>query len=140
MQIISSARASTDTRHRIAERNSLPRRIRLIGLGTGGAALAAALDTGRLRDVQVLPVGPAIDAGSLAGAEMIFLVACPGDDVSAASAIRRVAREANVMVTAILVDQGGGDAGLPLLRAASDMLIVASDASYVPDMLDQLGA
>jgi hypothetical protein len=140
MNAISSARASTDTRHRIAAPNSQPRRMKLIGLGKGGAALAAALELGRLRDVQVLNAGAGIVAERLAGAEMIFMLACAGDELDAAPEIRRLAREANVMVTAILVDQGGGHAGLPVLRAASDMLIVASDASYVADMLAQLGA
>jgi hypothetical protein len=140
MHTISSARASTDTRHRIAAPNSLPRQIKLVGLGKGGAAMAAALDLGRLRDVQVLDAGAGISAARLAGAEMIFMLACTGDELDAAAPIRRLAREANVMVTAILVEQGGGHAGLPLLRAASDMLIVASDAGYVSDMLAQLGA
>lgn len=140
MSITSSARACTDTRHRIAASNSQPRRIKLIGLGQRGAALAAALDLGRLRDVEVLRAGAGIDANQLAGAEMVFMVACAGDELDAAPAIRRLAREAHLMVTAILLDRGEGHAGLPALRAASDMLVVASDASYVSDMLDQLGA
>jgi hypothetical protein len=45
-----------------------------------------------------------------------------------------------VLVTAILLDSGDTHAELPVLRAAADMLIVARDASYVPDMLAQLGA
>ncbi len=50
------------------------------------------------------------------------------------------ARAANVMITGILVQSGAAQAELPVLRAASDMLIVATDASYVSDMLEQLGA
>jgi hypothetical protein len=140
MKTISSARASTDTRHRIAAPNSQPRNIKLVGLERGGAALAAALDLERLRTVEVMPAHSAIDPARFAGAEMIFVIACAGDDLAPAPHIRRVARDAGVMVTAIL--QGGGDthAELALLRAASDMLVVARDASYVTDMLVQLGA
>ncbi len=50
------------------------------------------------------------------------------------------ARAANVMITGILVQSGATQVELPVLRAASDMLIVATDASYVSDMLEQLGA
>ncbi len=36
MEPLSSARAASDTRHRIAAANSQPRRIKLVGLGSGG--------------------------------------------------------------------------------------------------------
>jgi cell division GTPase FtsZ len=140
MKTISSARASSDTRHRIAAPNSQPRNIKLVGLGQGGAALAAGLDLERLRTVEVMAARSAIDPARFAGAEMIFVVACAGDDLAAAPHIRRVARDAGVMVTAILLDGGDTHAELALLRAASDMLVVARDASYVADMLVQLGA
>jgi hypothetical protein len=140
MAIISSARACTDIRHRIPTPNSTPRTIKLVGLDHGGAALAAALDLARLCAVEVVPAECAGDPGRLAGAEMIFMLACAGDDLAAAAAIRRQALAAGVMVTGILLDRGDTHAELPLLRAASDMLVVARDASYVTDMLAQLGA
>jgi hypothetical protein len=137
MQTVSNARASTDTRHRIGLPNSQPRRIRLIGLGDGGRAIVEGLELARLRDVEVASFDPAT---GLAGAEMIVTVACAGDDLAAAPGILRLAREANVMVTGILLDQGDTHAELAKLRAASDILIIACDASYVADMLAQLGA
>jgi hypothetical protein len=140
MKTISNARAASDTRHRIAVPNSLPRKMKVIGLGSGGAAIANALDLERLREVALVPAAGGIDPAQLAGAEMIFMVACAGDDVSAAPEIKRVARAANVLITGILLDQGDTHAELPVLRATSDMLIVATDASYVADMLAQLGA
>lgn len=140
MKTISSARACTDIRHRIAAPNSQPRNIKVVGLGQGGATLAAALDLERLSTVDVLPAHGAIDPARFAGAEMIFMIACAGDDLAAAPAIKSVAREAGVLVTAILIDRGDTHAGLPVLRATSEMLVVARDASYVPDMLTQLGA
>jgi hypothetical protein len=71
---------------------------------------------------------------------MIFMVACAGDDLAAAPRIQQLARAAGVMVTGILLEQGDTHAELPKLRAASDILIIARDASYVEDMLAQLGA
>lgn len=136
MQPVSNARASTDTQHRINVPNSQPRRIKLVGLGEGGRAIVEALDLAPLRDVQVVGADP----GELAGAEMIVTVACAGDDLAAAASILRLARETNVMVTGILLDQGDTHTELPKLRAASDILIIARDASYVSDMLAQLGA
>ncbi len=134
--VISSARASSTTEHRIDVPNSQPRRIKLVGLGDGGRGIVGALDLALLRGVQLAEASP----DALAGAEMIVTVACAGDDVAAAPGILRLAREANIMVTAILLDQGDTGAALPILRAASDMLIVARDASYVSEMLLQLGA
>ena len=136
MQPVSNARASSDTQHRIDVPNSQPRRIRLVGLGDGGRAIVDALELALLRDVAVVGFEPA----ALAGAEMIVTVACAGDDLAAAPGILQLAREANVMVTGILIDQGDTRDALPKLRAASDILIIARDASYVSDMLAQLGA
>ena len=135
MQTVSNARASTDTRHRIGATNSQPRRIKLVGLGAGGRAIVEALDLGLWRDVEIA----AFDPAELAGAEMIVTVACAGDDLAAAPGILRLAREANVMVTGILIDQGDTRAELPKLRAASDILIIARDPDDVSDMLAQWG-
>ena len=149
MALISNARAATDTRHRIATANSRPRRIKLVGLGHGGAAVVNGIDTTRLRNVDiVIPDGGAavLAAGSLpalANAEMIFLVACSGDTLAWAPLIKQIARAANVMVTGILLQSGMSGMAqdeLMTLRAASDMLIVTTDTSYVADMLTQLGA
>ena len=140
MNVMSSARAHSDTRHRITAPNSTPRNIKLVGLGQGGAALTAALDLDRLDTVDVLPAFGAIDPARLAGAEMIFVIACAGDDLAMAPHIKSLARASRVMVTAILLDRGDTHAELPVLRANADMLVVARDGSYVPDMLAQLGA
>ena len=136
MQPVSNVRASSDTQHRIEVPNSQPRRIRLVGLGDGGRAIVDKLELALLHDVEVVGFDPA----ALAGAEMIVTVACAGDDLAAAPGILRLAREANVMVTGILLDQGDTRDALPKLRAASDILIIARDANYVSDMLVQLGA
>lgn len=137
----SNARAASDTRHRIAAANSQPRRIKLVGLGSGGAAIVTSIDTASLRDVRiVIPGGGAAALSELADAEMIFVVTCSSDDLALAPEIKLIARAADVMITGILVQSGVAQAELPVLRAASDILIVVTDASYVSDMLEQLGA
>jgi hypothetical protein len=138
---LSNARAASDTRHRIAAANSQPRRIKLVGLGSGGAAIVTSIDTASLRDVRiVIPGDGAAALSELADAEMIFVVTCSSDDLALAPEIKLIARAADVMITGILVQSGVAQAELPVLRAASDMLIVVTDASYVSDMLEQLGA
>ena len=126
MKPLSNARAASDTRHRIAAANSQPRRIKLVGLGSGGAAIVTSIDTASLRDVRiVIPDGGAAALSELADAEMIFVVTCSSDDLALAPGIKLIARAANVMITGILVQSGAAQTELPVLRAASDMLIVA---------------
>ena len=157
MTHISNARAATDTRHRIAIPNSKPRHIKLVGLGTGGARVAAHIASLGLSSVQTItpPLGGAAahnaTLAELAGAEMIFMVACSGDETAWAPVIKQLVRRpadingisTNVMITGILVQSTnvtGSEIELPVLRAASDMLIVTSDDTYVADMLMMLGA
>jgi hypothetical protein len=54
MEPLSSARAPSDTRYRITAANSQPRRIKLVGLGSGGAAIVTSIDTASLRDLQIV--------------------------------------------------------------------------------------
>lgn len=84
-------------------------------------------------------------ADALAQADMIFLVATPADDLGVAAEIGQFGRQRGVLVTGILVLEPGGrgsnaDTALELMRAASDMLVMVSDASYVTEMLNELGA
>jgi len=149
VQPLSNARANSDTRNRINAPNSRPRHIKLVGLHSGGAQLVSALPIERWRNVQTLSLA---DAGASSGetppalddAEMIFIVACSGDDLSWAPRIREVAQRRGIITTGILVSAAivteAQHAELRALRAASDMLVIASDESYVPDMLTELGA
>ena len=81
---------------RIQAPNSLPRSIALVGLGEGGAAIARNVAGQGLARVEVHVLAKsalggdalaAIKAGGgdlqrgLTGADMIFIVACAGDDV-----------------------------------------------------------
>ncbi len=144
---------------RIQAPNSAPRSIALVGLGTGGAQIARQLATAKPANVEVhvlakSAAGPnavaAIQAlggdlqRSLAGSDMIFIVARPGDDVSLAAVVARIAHNNNHPVTALcIVEPGGSGAGddgtLRTLRESVEMLVVVSDTSYVPAMVSALG-
>ncbi len=145
---------------RIQAPNARPRSLALVGLGDGGAAIArriAAAGPANV-DVHVLAKSAAgenavaaIQAGggdlqrSLTSADMIFLVACRGDDVALASVVSGIARGRHHPVTALYIvpERAGADAReddtLKALRAGVEMLVVVSDESYVPAMIAALG-
>jgi len=144
---------------RIQAPNSKPRSIALVGIGEGGAAIARDVAAEEMGHVQVHVLAKAsagadplaaIQAGGgdlqrdLMGADMIFLVACPGDDVGLAPVVSTIAHSRNHPVTALyVVPKGPGsaeeDATLRTLRASVEMLVVVSDQSYVPAMVAALG-
>jgi cell division GTPase FtsZ len=146
---------------RIQDPNSKPRAIALVGLGQGGAAIArnvSAQDHGHLQ-VHVLAKSMAPGADALAAiqagggdlqrdlqaADMIFIVACRGDDVGLAPVVSRIAHSRNHSVTALYIVPPEAlaseheDETLRTLRASVEMLVVVSDESYVPAMVAALG-
>ena len=145
---------------RIQEPNSRPRTIALVGLGQGGAAVARRIAEERHPNLEVhvlakSAAGPdalaAIQAGGgdlqrdLSSADMIFLVACRGDDVGLAPVVSRIAHSRNHSVTALYIvppqqmASEQEDETLRLLRGSVEMLVVVSDESYVPAMIAALG-
>ncbi len=153
-----SARPAFGLPGRIEAPNSRPRTLAIVGLGTGGARIARGICAEEAQvDVHVLAKSAAgdplaaIQAGGgdlqrdLVRADMIFLVACRGDDVSLASVVARIAHGRNHPVTAIYVVPPetqlaeGEDETLRTLRASVEMLVIASDESYVPAMIAALG-
>jgi cell division GTPase FtsZ len=146
---------------RIQAPNSRPRSIALVGLGEGGAAIArdiAREGHGHLQ-VHVLAKSAggegalaAIQAGGgdlqrdLTDADMIFIAACRGDDVGLVPVVSRIAHSRHHPVTALYIVPEGAEAGdaedatLRTLRSGVEMLVVVSDASYVPAMIAALGA
>jgi hypothetical protein len=147
---------------RIQAPNSRPRSIALVGLGEGGAGVARRLERsgGGAFDVRVF-ASPRVGAENalaaiksngddlhraLQEADMIFVVACAGDDVGLAPVVARIARDRRVQVTAIYLvpssddaRPGGEEDNLRILRSAVHMLVVASDESYVAAMVAALG-
>jgi cell division GTPase FtsZ len=146
---------------RIQAPNSKPRSIALVGLGNGGAAIARALSAEGLPnlDVHVLAKSAAgdntvaaIQAGggdlqrALTSADMIFMVACRGDDVGLAPVVSGIAHSRNHPVTALYIMPSDAivsateDETLKTLRSSVEMLVVVSDQSYVPAMIAALGS
>jgi len=147
---------------RIQEPNSKPRAIALVGLGEGGAAIArdiAREGHNAQLEVHVLAKSAgggdalaAIQAGGgdlqrdLTTADMIFIVACQGDDASLAPVVSRIAHSRHHPVTALYIvpPEGLGpdaqDETLRTLRSGVEMLVVVSDRSYVPAMVAALGS
>jgi len=145
---------------RIQEPNSRPRTIALVGLGQGGAAVARRIAEERHPNLEVHVLAKsaagtdalaAIQAGGgdlqrdLSSADMIFLVACRGDDVGLAPVVSGIARARNHSVTALYLMPPEGpsaseDETLRTLRASAEMLVVMSDESYVPAMVAALGS
>lgn len=145
---------------RIQAPNSQPRKIALVGLGEGGAAVARAIAAeGHANlDVHVLAKSAAggdalgaIQAGGgdlqrdLMGADMIFIVTCRGDDAGLVPVVSGIAHSRKHPVTALYIvpaDGGSGaeDETLRTLRSGVEMLVVVSDRSYVPAMIAALGS
>ena len=140
---------------RIQAANSTPRGIALVGLGAGGAAIAREVASEGHPHVEVHVLAKsggalaAIQAGGgdlqrdLARADMIFLVACRGDDASLAPVVSRIAHSRNHPVTALYIVPPGEpsdieDETLRTLRSGAEMLVVVSDRSYVPAMIQAL--
>ena len=145
---------------RIQTPNSRPRTIALVGLGEGGAAIARRVAGERPANLEVHVLSKsaaggdalaAIQAGGgdlqrdLASADMIFIVACRGDDVGLAPVVSSIAHNRKHPVTALYIvpadafASGGEDATLKTLRASVEMLVVVTDESYVTAMIAALG-
>jgi cell division GTPase FtsZ len=145
---------------RIQEPNSKPRAIALVGLGEGGAAIARRVAGERPPNLEVHVLSKsaargdalaAIQAGGgdlqrdLASADMIFIVACRGDDVGLAPVVSSIAHNRKHPVTALYIvpadafASGGEDATLKTLRASVEMLVVVTDETYVMAMIAALG-
>ena len=148
---------------RIQAPNAQKRALALIGLGAGGAAMARGVGKSDLGAVDVTVVcnpplggGHALEDIKTSGddlhravreADMIFIVACRGDDVALAPVVSRLAHERNAPVTAIYLVPPDLDTGMPTiedqtlktLRSGVEMLVIASDESYVTAMVAALG-
>jgi len=147
---------------RIQAPNAKPRSIALVGLGAGGAAVAEQVRDAELEGVQLrifpTPRPPEPDAlasiksngddlyRALHEADIIFVVARPGDDVRLVPVVARLAHARNAQVSALYLVPPGhdaethDDATLRTLRTDVHMLVVASDDSYVAAMIAALGS
>ncbi|HWZ47775.1 MAG TPA: hypothetical protein VNX00_06100 [Herbaspirillum sp.] len=145
MDVSSCAVAVTDTRYRIDSPNSQRRFIEVIGLGRGGEAVAKMVEARALADVHVVipDANHALPLPLLDGADMLFIIACDGDDVGLAPLFKQAAHRLGVQITGIFIHDPAvrpEPVSLATLRAASDILVIASSRDYAIDMLIQLGA
>ena len=146
---------------RIQDANSKPRSIALVGIGAGGAAIARDIKSEDLAQLDVHVFARSASGGDalaaiqanggdlqrdLTDSDMIFIVACQGDDVGLAPVVSGIAHSRNHPVTAIyIVPQGADfhaeaeDATLKTLREGVELLVIVSDESYVPAMIAALG-
>ena len=146
---------------RIQAPNSRPRSIALVGLGEGGARVAEHIRDQGMVDLQLrifpTPRPPEPDAlasiksngddlhRALSEADIIFVVARPGDDVRLVPVVSRMADARHAQVSALYLVPSGQDLvthedeTLRLLRSGVHMLVVASDESYVAAMISALG-
>ena len=162
---IAESRAAADTRHRIGYPNSKPRRIKLVGLGEEGCRIARNVGTRGLQLVDIIETNALAGCGkvtseavirsiaseggeihrALQDADMIFMVVSNADNVAFSAVIGQIGRQKCVPVTGIFLqdkeqDAAPGTASLDLLRKSTDMLVIASDESYLLEMLGELGA
>src|SRR5258706_9544284 len=110
MAISESRAAAAGTHFRVQYPNSRPRRIRIIGLGEGGARIAQDIGARGLREGEIIATGDyanhhdeAMIKGlpddardlhrQLAEPDIIFMVAASGDQVDFAPAVSRVAHD-----------------------------------------------
>lgn len=152
---IAESRAAADTRHRIGYPNSKPRRIKLVGLGEEGCRIARKVGTRGLQLVDIIETNALAGCGKVTSEAVIRNIASEGgeihralhdaDNVAFSAVIGQIGRQKCVPVAGIFLqdkeqDAAPGSASLDLLRKSTDMLVIASDESYLLEMLCELGA
>ncbi|MBN13921.1 MAG: hypothetical protein CMJ15_01690 [Pelagibacterium sp.] len=147
MEILSSL-ANANPAHRIQKPNSVPRRIGILGLGEGGAALArgavaegVAVTELALDEIATLEGRPA-QAPDLNAVVVVLRPDEPaGED---AGQIYSWARRIGVLVTAVVVfpHTSGLFVGpnANAIRANADMVTMTTDQDYLPTMLQWIGS
>lgn len=163
-----SAATAAEARFRVNYPNSRPRATRVIALDRAAAAAMQQIEDvrwngarflvslGRSRGVQGLDaIPPDLDlrasdgsvvrlGDELPAADGVVMVASAEADHEAASIIGNACRARGIAATGLLVAPAGAtrDLGptLAALRPTARMLVVASDAEYIPEMLAALRA
>jgi hypothetical protein len=164
------ARAATaeEARYRVDYPNSKPRASLIVALDDRAAAITRELETaswngarflsliGRSKSVQGLdsiPLDLDLRESSgavvrlnemLAGSDVVVMIAGAGEAKDEAGIIGASCAARGIMTTGIIVEDGAGskevERTLGALRPNARMLVVASDADYVREMLTALRA
>jgi hypothetical protein len=145
MEILNSL-ANANPAHRIQKPNSVPRRIAMFGLGTGGGELAARAVT---EGVTVTELGLDVLAGGrpaeAADLNAIVMVGRPDEPTGEdASRIYNWARRIGVLVTAVVVSRDASGlavgANVNTMRLNADLITMTTDEDYLPTMLQWIGS
>lgn len=164
------ARAATaeEARYRVNYPNSKPRSSIIVAMDEAAAAIARELETaswngarflfpiGRSKGVQGLDsIPPDLDlcdrsgavvrlSEELPGADVMVMIASAGESPADVAIIGKACAARGLMTTAIIVEAGAPasdvERTLKALRPNARMLVVASDADYIPEMLAALRA
>lgn len=164
------ARAATaeEARYRVNYPNSRPRASKVVALDEGAWEIARTLEraswngarffaaVGRSKGTQGLDAIPVdLDlressgkiarlTAELGDADVVVMIASAGESPADADVIGKACAERGIMTTAILVEADADpiavERTLTRLRPNARMLVVASDADYVPEMLSALRA
>lgn len=147
MEILSSL-ANANPAHRIQKPNSVPRRIGILGLGEGGAALArGAVAEG----VAVTELGfdevAALEGRPARAPDLnaVVVVLRPDEPVGEEAAqIYSWARRIGVLVTAVVVFPNASGlfvgTNANAIRSNADMMTMTTDEDYLPTMLQWIGS
>ena len=164
------ARAATaeEARFRVDYPNSKPRVSKIIALDDRAVEIISGLETapwngarflalaGRTKGAQGLDViPPDLDlrdisgaivrfSVEIAGADVVVMIAAAGDAAENAGIIGKACAARGIMTTGIIVETGARpdevERTLAALRPNARMLVVASDADYISEMLAALRA
>lgn len=161
-----AVREAPEMRFRIRAANAAPRRVRVIALGSDDAhardcvaaraanvrfshvsELAALLDSASLRsadECHARNVSSGAIAAWLGAPDLAIIVGREGDDAAVAVLAARSYRNRGVTVSAVIqasarTRRSPGARTADTLRPWCTMLVLASDAGYLPDLLDALG-
>jgi len=162
------ATTAEEARCRVDYPNSKPRASKIIALDGKAAAIMRELETapwkgarflslvGKTRGLQGLDIIPldldlrdasggiTLLSNEIAGADVVVMIAVAGTVAENVSIIGKACAARGIMTTGVIVEAGARsgevERTLTALRPNARMLVVASDADYVPEMLAALRA
>ena len=127
-------------------RNSLPRRIRLFGLGERGSRVAHEIAGRAHRNVEVAMDGRPIGWKEIIGeqserADMVIVVCREGDE----RLFRPAHGKPNVLVTFVVLQDAtqapeAQETLAAQIRGLSDLFVTTSDPDYVGDLIENLAS
>jgi hypothetical protein len=153
------AASAAEAAFRVPYANALPRASRIIALDRGAADMLHTISDDPWKGAHFLilsPVQPDLGgrsvlltgpggarlhfADEIAGADLVVLVATTAEGAAAAAVMAETARKRSVTIAGLVVNGPRGDQVVAALRPFAAVLVIASDADYLPAMLSALRA